>query len=103
MSGVGFGYVMAAVFLREIVNETVLNPWKIYEQTKEKMKPLASADKPKKKEQPTEKSGEKEVDFTGMTDERVAYLKAKKRFDLLQKEQKESSKRDLVTQNKLKM
>ena len=38
-----------------------------------------------------------------MTTERVTYEKAKIEFQKLQASQKDSSKRDLVTQNKIKM
>jgi hypothetical protein len=46
MSGVGFGTLLAVVFLREAINATVLNPWKIYESTKESMKEPTKEVKP---------------------------------------------------------
>ena len=37
MSGIGFGTLLFAVMIRETINATLLNPWKIFEQTRDKM------------------------------------------------------------------
>ena len=88
MSGIGFGSLLLAIFIREGLNEMFLNPWKIVEQMRSGVKET-KAEKAVK-EKPT---GKKE----NMTAERAAYESEKAEYTRLQAEQKESSKRDLVS------
>ena len=44
--------MMVVIFIREALNATLLNPWKIYEETKDQMTPKETKKPVKTKEKP---------------------------------------------------
>ncbi len=85
---------MLAIFIREAINETVLNPWKIFEKTRDGLKETKPKDSAKEK--PADRPKEAPVP-SNMTAERAAYEVEKADHTRLLAEQKDSSKRDLVS------
>ena len=73
MSGIGFGTLLLAIFAREAINATFLNPWKIFEHTRDNIKPT---------QKPKETSKLSESD-PNMTAERQAYEREKAEFQNL--------------------